>query len=128
MSKLFRIFILALVVTSFVISCDKTKEEEFVVEKPKPKLIDFGFNLNDFNIVNDTIKSGDTFGSIIDKQNLGEKGVFDIAAQVKDSFDVRNIRKGKPYSILRSKGKTNKIQYFIYQPDKINYYIIDFRD
>ena len=128
MSKIFQKILLAIVLTSFVISCDKTKEEEFIVEKPKPKLIDFGFNLNDFNIVNDTVKSGDTFGSIIDKQNLGDKGVFDIAAKVKDSFDVRNIRKGKPYSILRSKGKTNKIQYFIYQPDKINYYVIDFRD
>lgn len=128
MSKIFQKIFLAIVLTSFVISCDKTKEEEFIVEKPKPKLIDFGFNLNDFNIVNDTVKSGDTFGSIIDKQNLGDKGVFDIAAKVKDSFDVRNIRKGKPYTILRSKGKTNKIQYFIYQPDKINYYVIDFRD
>ena len=43
-----------------------------------------------------------------------DKGVFDIAAKVKDSFDVRNIRRGKPYSILRSKDKTNKIQYFIH--------------
>jgi murein DD-endopeptidase MepM/ murein hydrolase activator NlpD len=128
MSKIFQKIFLALVLISFVISCEKTKEEEFIVEKPKPKLVEFGFNLHDFNIINDTVRSGDTFGSIIDKQNLGDKGVFDIAAQVKDSFDVRNIRKGKPYTILRSKGKTNKIQFFIYQPDKINYYIIDFRD
>ncbi|WP_284651172.1 M23 family metallopeptidase [Flavobacterium terrisoli] len=128
MSKIFRKIFLALLLVFSVISCEKAKEEEFIVEKPKPKLVEFGFNLHDFNIVNDTIQAGDTFGSIIDRQNLGDKGVFDIAAKVKDSFDVRNIRRGKPYTILRSKDKTNKIQYFIYQPDKINYYVIDFRD
>jgi hypothetical protein len=37
-----------------------------------PRLIEFGFNLNDFNIVNDTIKKGDTFGTIIEKQTLTE--------------------------------------------------------
>lgn len=128
MSKLFRIIFLALVVTSFIISCDKTKEEEFVVAKTKAKVVDFGFNLHDFNIVNDTVKSGDTFGSLIEKQNLNGQEVYDIVAKVKDTFDVRTLRIGKPYTILRSKNKTNKIQYFIYQPDRMNYYIIDFRD
>ena len=112
----------------FVISCEKTKEEEYVIENPKPKVIDFGFNLNEFNVVNDTIKSGDTFGSIIDKQNLSGKQVYDIVAKVKDTFDVRSIRKGKPYTILRTKDRKHKIQYFIYQPDKLSYYIVDFRD
>ena len=129
-SKIFRIVLPTLFLFAILVfSCNKSNEEVEISEyKPKPKLVEFGFNLHDFNIVNDTIKTGDTFGSIIDQQNLGDKGVFDIAAKVKDSFDVRNIRKGKPYTILRSKDKTNKIQYFIYQPDKINYYVIDFRD
>lgn len=128
MSKILQRIFLALLLTSFFVSCKNSQEEEIIVYKPKPKLIEFGFNLHDFNIVNDTIKSGDTFGSIIDHQNLGDKEVYDIVAKVKDSFDVRSIRKGKPYTILRSKGRSNQIQYFIYQPDKINYYVIDFRD
>lgn len=128
MSKIFQKIFVVLLLASFAVSCDQKEEVEIDVIKPKPKSVEFGFNLHDFNIIHDTIKSGDTFGSIIDKQNLGDKGVFDIAAKVKDSFDVRSIRKGKPYAILRSKDKTNKIQYFIYQPDKVNYYVIAFRD
>ena len=49
-------------------------------------------------------------------------------AKVKDTFDGRTIRKGKPFTILRSKDRTNKMQVFIYQPDRLNYYVIDFRD
>ncbi|MES2411527.1 MAG: peptidoglycan DD-metalloendopeptidase family protein [Bacteroidota bacterium] len=128
MSKIFQKTIIIFILALFTISCNKSKEEEIIVPKAKPKLVEFGFNINDFNMVNDTIKSGDTFGSLLEKQNLNGKEVYDIVAKVKDTFDVRSIRKGKPYTILRSKDKTNKIQVFIYQPDKLNFYVIDFRD
>jgi murein DD-endopeptidase MepM/ murein hydrolase activator NlpD len=128
MSKFLQKILFLLPLFFFVISCEKTKEEEYVVENPKPKVIDFGFNLNEFNVVNDTIKSGDTFGSIIDKQNLNGNEVFDVVTKVKDTFDVRSVRKGKPYTILRTKDRKHKIQYFIYQPDRLSYYVIDFRD
>lgn len=54
--------------------------------------------------------------------------MFDIVAQIKDTFDVRTIRIGKPYTLLRSKDRTNKLQYLIYQPDRLNYYIVHFQD
>ncbi len=128
MSKISQKIFLLLLLFSFILSCNKTNEEEFIIPKAKPKMVEFGFNLNEFNVVNDTIKSGDTFGSILDNQNLNGKEVYDIVTKVKDSFDVRSIRKGKTFTILRSKDRTNKMEVFIYQPDKINYYVIDFRD
>lgn len=119
---------LLLIVLVSILSCKK--EEVATVPKINPvtPVIEFGFKFNDFNVQQDTIESGDTFGSIIDAQNLCEKEVFDIVAKVKDTFDVRIMRKGKPYTILRTKDKTKKLQAFIYQPDRLNYYIIDFRD
>jgi murein DD-endopeptidase MepM/ murein hydrolase activator NlpD len=128
MSKTFQKVILIFLLSIFIISCDKTNEEEIIVQKAKPKLVEFGFKIHDFNIVNDTIKSGDTFGSLIEKQNLDGRKVYDIVAKVKDTFDVRSIRIGKPFTILRSKDRTNKIQVLIYQPDRLNFYVIDFRD
>jgi murein DD-endopeptidase MepM/ murein hydrolase activator NlpD len=65
---------------------------------------------------------------LLEKQNLDGREVYDIVAKVKDTFDVRSIRIGKPFTILRSKDRTNKIQVFIYQPDRLNFYVIDFRD
>ncbi|HNP32533.1 MAG TPA: peptidoglycan DD-metalloendopeptidase family protein [Flavobacterium sp.] len=129
MSKVFQKTTLIFLLATLTISCNKTKEEEEIITpKVKPKSVEFGFNLHDFNVVHDTIKSGDTFGSILDRQNLDGRQVHEIVAKVKDSFDVRSIRRGKPFTILRSKDKTNKIQVFIYQPDRLNYYLIDFRD
>lgn len=128
MSNALKKIILFILLVSISFSCNKSEETEIMIPKVKPRLVEFGFNLHDFNIINDTIQTGDTFGSILQSQNLNGNEVYDIVAKVKDSFDVRTIRKGKPFTILRSKDRTNKIQVFIYQPDKINYYVVDFRD
>lgn len=113
-----------------IISCNKSEKKEKVVEvkKPEPIVIEFGFKLNDFDVVQDTIVSGDTFGSILEEQNLGDKKVHEITESVKDSFNLRNIRIGKPYTMLRSKDKSKKLQIFVYQADIANYYVVDLRD
>lgn len=122
-------FITLLVIALVIISCKKDNEKPVLpVKKPEPIVYDFGFRLNDFKVINDTIVSGDTFGSIIEKQNLNGKEVYDIVAKVKDTFDVRIVRRGKPYTMLLTKDKTQKLQYFIYQPDQLNYYVVDFSD
>lgn len=122
-------FITLLVIALVIISCKKDNEESVLpVKKPEPIVYDFGFRLNDFSVINDTIRKDDTFGSIIEKQNLNGKQVYDIIAKVKDSFNVRLVRIGKPYTMLLSKDKTKKLQYFIYQPDQLNYFVVDFTD
>ena len=122
-----RIFLL-LITILLLFSCQKDKEEAIEVVKIKPKVIDFGFNLNEFNVVHDTLESGDTFSTVLDKQNLGTLQVHDIVTKIKDTFNVRIIRVGKPFTFLRTKDKKHKLQYFIYQPDKLNYYVVDLRD
>ena len=112
-----------------MISCKQTEPKNISPNQVSQKKIEqFGFNFNDFNVLLDTLKKGDTFGSIIENQNLGDKQVYDIIEKIKDSFDVRTIRIGKTYTFLRSKDRYKKLQYAIYQPDRANYYIIDFRD
>ena len=122
-----KIIVIVAVLFSLV-SCNKDKEvlENQVI--PKSKKSDFGFKFSDFNVVQDSVKPGDTFGSILQKQNIGNKKVFDIVAQVKDTFDMRTIRINKKYTLLRSKNRTNTLNVFIYQPDALHYYVIDLRD
>ncbi|PWA11420.1 M23 family metallopeptidase [Flavobacterium laiguense] len=121
--------IIILAVLFSLLSCNRSEDTlGDVAVKKQSKISDFGFTLSDYNVVNDTVQSGDTFGSIIQKQNIGDKKIFDIVAQVKDTFDVRTIRINKPYTLLRSKSKTNKLDVFIYQPDALHYYVVDLRD
>lgn len=107
-------------------SCNKSEKDNTI--RKEPIIVAFGFMLNHFDVVQDTIRDGDTFGSILEKQNLGKLKVYDIVEKVKDTFDVRLMRIDKPYTILRSKGKSKKIRAFIYQPDRLSYYVIDLKD
>lgn len=121
--------LLAIIVLFSLISCNKSEEIlEKEIIKPAVKKIEFGFKYSDFNVVQDTIKKGDTFGTLLEGQNIGEREVYDIIAKVKDTFDVRTIRIDKPFTMLRSKNKKNDLQVFIYQPDALSYYVVDLRD
>ena len=123
-----QVTLLTLVLFS-MFSCSKSETLSVIPEPNKrPEVEQFGFKFNDFNVLHDTISRGDTFGSIIENQNLGDKQVYDIIAKVKDSFNVRSIRIGKPFTFLRSKDRYKKLQVVIYQPDRGSYYVIDFRD
>ena len=123
-----QIFLVLIVIFSLFSCTNKEKIVEEKVVKLVPKKSEFGFVYADFNVVHDTIKKGDTFGTIIEHQSIGERKVFDIIAKVKDTFDVRTIRFKKTYTLLRSKNKKHDLAVFIYQPDALNYYVIDMRD
>lgn len=98
------------------------------IEKTIQKQTEFGFVYANFNVLHDTIQSGDTFSSIVEQQNNGDLKIFDVVKKIKDSFNVKTIRNNRPFTILRSKGKANKLQVFIYQPNALDYYVVDFRD
>jgi murein DD-endopeptidase MepM/ murein hydrolase activator NlpD len=123
-----QVSILILVLFS-LFSCNQSETLDVIPDqKLRTHKEQFGFNFNDFNVLNDTIQRGDTFGSIIENQNLGDKQVYDIIEKVKDSFDVRTVRIGKAFTLLRSKDRYKKLQVLVYQPDRGSYYVIDFRD
>jgi murein DD-endopeptidase MepM/ murein hydrolase activator NlpD len=127
--KILRKSIFAFLLLLTIVSCKKTEPKTILEKtKPEPIVVDFGFTLNNFDVIRDTIKKGDTFGNIIEKQNLDSRKVPEIIQKIKDSIDVRTIRKGKAYTMLRSKDALKKLQVFIYQPDRLNYFVIDFRD
>ena len=99
-----------------------------VEEEPKD-VYEFGFNLNDFVVKRDTIKSGDTFGKILERNNISYPEIFQIAEKAKDSFDIRrSLQLGKPYTLLCSSDSLQTPKCFIYQPNKEQYVVIDFQD
>ncbi|KGO89203.1 M23 family metallopeptidase [Flavobacterium suncheonense] len=121
----------AIILLSLILFACNTKEEK---EKAKPEVkkekivYEFGFRLNDFKVVHDTIESGDSFGKILGEQGFDAARIHEINEKVKDSFNVRDIRIGKPFTLLQDKKAPNSLKAFVYQPDKMSYYVVDLRD
>lgn len=122
----------AIVVLAVLASCKQTKEpvEEVakveVIEK-LPKL-HYGFNLEEFNVVHDTVRNGDSFGELMLRNKVDYPKIAAISENYRDTFDVRKIQVGKPYLILKSKDTSEIAEVFIYQNDRINYTVVDLRD
>jgi len=110
-------------------SCKKDKSETTLSKEREIKIIkEFGYTLNNYIVTKDTIRSGESFGEILDRHHIEYPAVYKIAEKVKDTFDIRKLRAGKPYMILAKKDSTEKAQVFVYQPNKVEYLIIDFTD
>ncbi|MEM9141737.1 MAG: peptidoglycan DD-metalloendopeptidase family protein [Bacteroidota bacterium] len=88
----------------------------------------FGFDLSNFKVQQDTVKRGDSFGEIMLQNKVDYPKIAKVSEDFRDTFDVRRIRVGKPYLILKSKDTTEKAQVFIYENDRINYTVVDLRD
>jgi len=99
----------------------QTLPEEIINEQ-------YGFNLDDYEVVSDTIRYGDSFGELMLKNHAEYPKILTITEDYRDTFDVRKIRVGKPYVILKSKDSLPKAEVFIYENDRINFTVVDLRD
>ncbi|MFD1094397.1 M23 family metallopeptidase [Salegentibacter chungangensis] len=126
-----KLSLLMLLMLAFVACNDDVKKEAVSEVKPKkapPVEKEYGFVLNDFEVVKDTIEPGDSFGYILDKHGVDRGKVYEISQKVKDTFNPARIMAGKRYMILKKKDSARTPQYFIYRNDKINYTVVQIGD
>ena len=124
------IILLLLVFATYSCKDDNPENQEtqkLAVVEPQD-VYEFGFNLNNFIVKRDTIRKGDSFGVIMERNKIGYPQIYQIAEKAKDSFDIRRLQIGKPYTILCSKDTLQEPKCFIYQPNKVEYVVINFQD
>ncbi|MFL2638973.1 MAG: peptidoglycan DD-metalloendopeptidase family protein [Flavobacteriaceae bacterium] len=111
-------------------SCSNTpNDNKKEIKQVKEKIVkQFGYTLNNFHVVRDTVKRGDSFGTILEKNNLFYPQIFNIVQKVKQVYDIRKINLGKPYTILFSKDSLKTPKLFIYQPNPIEYVLVSLTD
>lgn len=126
-----RYLLIALCISIGLLSCkDDTKQDQDELQtyvEPEPTK-EFGFVLDDFIVKRDTIRKGDSFGEILERNRIGYPKIFNIAEKAKDSFDIRKLQIGKPYTLLCTKDSLELPQCFIYQPNNVEYVVINFSD
>ncbi len=123
--------LIALCISIALFSCNEDKKIEQddlqTYVEPEPAK-EFGFVLDDFVVKRDTIRKGDSFGEILERNRIGYPKIFNIAEKAKDSFDIRKLQIGKPYTLLCTKDSLELPQCFIYQPNNVEYVVINFSD
>ncbi|HET8838855.1 MAG TPA: M23 family metallopeptidase [Flavobacteriaceae bacterium] len=115
-----------------VVSCHNETEkiaQTEATQKKEPTIIkQYGFTLNDFIVIRDTVKPGDSFGKIMDRFGIGPGKVYKITNEIAETFDPRLLVVGKNYAVLKSKDSLKKAKIFVYEDNKIEYTVVSLDD
>ena len=124
------LFFLTVVVVSYNLffKNNNSAEDLTKIEKKEKIVKEFGYVLNDYTVKRDTIKSGDSFGQILENNNLFYPKIYNIVQATNKIFNIRKINVGRPYTILYSKDSLEIPELFIYQPNPIDYVVVSLSD
>ena len=74
--------LIALIACLSILSCKQDNEnqdsEQLEAYVEPEDIYEFGFNLNDYVVKRDTIKPGDSFGVIMERNKIGYPEIFQI--------------------------------------------------
>ena len=76
-------------------SCGEENETTDSDEIVDPIIEEYGLILNDFEVVRDTVMTGDTFGGILSNHGVSQAKIYEVATTFREVFDVRKIGVGQ---------------------------------
>ena len=102
-------------------------DESVVVE---PEYL-YGIDIAGYNISNDTVRSGETVGGILNRNGISAVMVDRLDKAAVDIFPLRKIRADKPYTTFKrtvsdSLGEREELDYLVYHIDAIEYVVFGF--
>ncbi len=129
----FILFVLtAFIIALFASITNENEEDDCCFEEVEEAILtpqfEFGFNVNEYNVIHDTVESGDSFGAILERNKIGYPQILNIVEKTKSTFDLSRIQVGKPFTLLLSNDSIPEPQCFIYQPNKLEYVVIQLDD
>lgn len=119
----------------FLLSCappaddqqGKAKENIPVPPLKRMSQEQYGINVGDHQIIQDSFPENQLLVDVL--QTFGvERSVIDtIDTRTADGFNVRNMKAGHPYTILKST-ESQDVEFFIYEETEEDFVVIDLRD
>ena len=126
-------FIVLLQVVYFIFDQYETKRimkelsKEKEVKRPEPVML-FNLPVDSFVVVSGQVRSGQNLSEILSKQGISMTKIDEISRKSVLTFDVRKMKVNNPYYFFKNKLDSSKIDYFIYEIDKVDYVVYHLTD
>ena len=100
------------------------------VETENSKIIEYkyGYNKDQYIFQEKKIKSGDTFGDILEDVGVDYPEIFEALQTTKGNVDFKKLQIGKPYTLIFSKDSLKTLKAFVYHPTVEGYSFIQLKD
>lgn len=133
--NIFKTFTLISVIGMFF-SCNSTRREntnQIIEDTVSIVEIDtstylYEINVDTLTVEQSIIKKNQNLADILSDNNVDYSNIYKLASNSKPIFDVRKLKRGNDYTLLKSQDSTQTLRYFIYQEDPIHYIVFDLLD
>ena len=125
----------ALLLAIMVVGCgglfSEKKSENIAHEEVVEPTYLYGINVDGYEIVNDTVRMGETVGGILGRRGISPVTVDRLDKESKEIFPLRKIRADNAYttftrSYTDSLGEHSVLDYIVYHKNNIDYVVFGF--
>ncbi len=121
------IAVLLLVLSCSRVERETSSDETGVIAPPEPTIL-YGIAVDSLNVLQDKVKKNEFLADILLRYDVSYATIDYIARKTKDTFDVRRIRRGNTYTVIRTNDSIPKTLYFVYEISPTDYILYDFTD
>ena len=117
--------IFTLLIISFLFSCSLEKNNQV---KEDPIKYKFGYDQSKYIFEEKKVKTGDTFGEILEDQGIDYPEIFRALEKTKNDVKFTKLQIGKPYTLIFTNDSIRELKAFVYHPTIEGYSFIQLRD
>ncbi len=130
------LFILFLLFVVYQIILDRSEpeyEEEIISERVdtvqihQPALL-YGFPADSFTVIESTIRRNQFLGEILSEYQVTDQEIHNLSIKSKRIYDVRKLEARKKYTLLCTRDSLPRAEYFIYEPNAIDFVVYKLKD
>lgn len=123
------LFVAVLLILGFSAGKVKTTENSYEeLAHIKGSQEKFGFNLDSVFIEEGIVQKNEFFSGILNNNGISTNLALLIEHEAKNFINLRNIREGAKYHIVKKHECDDHPIGFVYEPDRFNYLVCDLRD
>lgn len=128
-----RHYVFLLLLACFTAACnpiEKNIDNIEKIEKDSTEIStnEFGLEVDSLIEYTGKVKKYQTISDILLPFDLSYGQIDTIYRTVRDTFDFRKLKPGKNYSIYYSEDSLKHVDYYVYQIDPVNFFVIDLKD
>ena len=108
-------------------SCGRKTADTAEEPEEKVRNIVFGIDADGYDLVNETVKNGQTLGSILNAYGIGPATVDMLDRAARDIFPLRQIRSGNRYTaFIKCDSAAHRLEHLVYERSLTDYVVFSF--
>ena len=116
------------IISALIILLSSCSKFDIAEKKEKPIEYKYGYNIDQYIFEEKKIKSGDTFGDILEGVGIDYPEIYEALQKTKGDVNFKKLQIGKPYTLIFSKDTLRSLKAFVYHPSVEGYSFIQLKD